>query len=87
MTEDRSDLKCYMADTGLLATFAFADNPKSKLDVMRKILTGKIEINKGMLMENAVAQMLRASGQELMPTTAMAKSRTTLAFLTKRCFI
>lgn len=64
-TEDRSDLKCYMADTGLLASFAFADNPQAGLGVMRRILTGKIEINKGMLMENAVAQMLRASGQEL----------------------
>ena len=30
-----------------------------------KILTGKLEVNKGMLMENAVAQMLRAAGQEL----------------------
>lgn len=64
-TENRSDLKCYMADTGLLTSFAFADNPQAGLGVIRRILTGKIEINKGMLMENAVAQMLRASGQEL----------------------
>ena len=87
-TEDRSDLKCYMADTGLLATFAFADNPKSKLDVMRKILTGTIEINKGMLMENAVAQMLRASGQELhfhkSPTGVPSGERMEIDFLLAR---
>ena len=28
-------------------------------------MTGKLEVNKGMLMENVVAQMLRAAGQEL----------------------
>ena len=84
-TEDRSDLKCYMADTGLLASFAFEDNPRSKLDVLRRVLTGKIEINKGMLMENAVAQMLRAAGQELhfhkSPSGVPADERMEIDFL------
>ncbi|MBQ7252576.1 MAG: ATP-binding protein [Kiritimatiellae bacterium] len=64
-TEDRSDVKCYMADTGLLASMAFSDGGRSGPEVLWRILTGKIELNKGMLMENAVAQMLRAAGREL----------------------
>ena len=87
-TEDRSDLKCYMADTGLLASFAFADNPQAGLGVMRRILTGKIEINKGMLMENAVAQMLRAAGQELhfhkTPSNVPSEERMEIDFLLSR---
>lgn len=65
MTADREGMKCYMADTGLLASHAFSDNPETAKDVLWKILVGKIELNKGMLMENMVAQMLRASGREL----------------------
>ncbi len=84
-TEDRSDLKCYMADTGLLASFAFADNPQAGMGVMRRILTGKIEINKGMLMENVVAQMLRAAGQNLYfhksPCRAPSNERMEIDFL------
>lgn len=64
-TEERTGLKCYMADTGLLASLAFSENANNSLEVLWKILTGKIELNKGMLMENVVAQMLRAAGQEL----------------------
>lgn len=65
LTADREGMKCYMADTGLLATHAFSDTPEATKDVLWKILTGKIELNKGMLMENVVAQMLRAAGHEL----------------------
>ena len=64
-TEDRSDVKCYMADTGLLASMAFSDGGRSGPEVLWRILTGKIELNKGMLMENVVAQMLRAAGRDL----------------------
>ena len=64
-TEDRLGKKCYMADTGLLVTHAFSDNPDATLGIVQKILIGKIELNKGMLMENVVAQMFRATGQEL----------------------
>ena len=65
MTEDRSLLKCYMGDTGLLVSHAFSENPAAREDIVRKIMCGKLEINKGMLMENAVAQMLRTAGQKL----------------------
>ena len=65
LTADHEGMKCYMADTGLLASMALTDNPDAKKEMLWKILTGKLEINKGMLMENVVAQMLRACGREL----------------------
>ena len=65
LSADAGALKCYMADTGLLVSLAFADSALGADGIAWKILTGKIEVNKGMLVENVVAQMLRASGREL----------------------
>lgn len=64
MTEDASSLKLYMADTGLLATHAFADGPHA-LEVQRDIQFGRVSVNRGMLVENVVAQQLRANGHPL----------------------
>lgn len=65
LAEDRTAVKCYMADTGLLVSHAFSENRQATYGMQWKILTGKLEVNKGMLVENVVAQMLRAAGQEL----------------------
>ena len=65
MNADDGSVKCYMADTGLLVSLAFDDSSLGADGVAWKILTGKVEINKGMLIENAVAQMLKASGRKL----------------------
>ena len=65
MNADDSSVKCYMGDTGLLVSQAFGDSAFGTDGIAWKILTGKIEINKGMLVENVVAQMLRASGRAL----------------------
>ena len=65
LTEDRTAIKCYMSDTGLLVSHAFSENRQATYDMQWKILTGKLEVNKGMLVENVVAQMFRAAGQEL----------------------
>lgn len=62
---ERSSLKCYMADTGLLTTLAFADDANTGEDVYRSVLRGNIGINEGMLVENVVAQMLVAHGHKL----------------------
>ena len=64
LTEDEGNLKCYMADTGLLVSHAFADGPES-MQVHRDIQFGRVSVNKGMLGENAVAQQLAASGHAL----------------------
>ena len=65
LAADHEGMKCYLADTGLLVSMAFGDSPETRKGVLWKILTGKLEINKGMLMENVVAQMLRAAGRDL----------------------
>ena len=64
LSEDAASLKLYMADTGLLATHAFADGPHA-LEVQRDIQFGRVSVNRGMLVENVVAQQLRASGHAL----------------------
>jgi len=62
---DRPSLKCYMADTGLLISHAFDESGLVSEEVYKKLLLGKLEVNKGMLLENIVAQMLKASGHKL----------------------
>ena len=62
---ERSSLKCYMADTGLLVTLAFADGDVTDEGVYRSILRGNIGVNEGMLVENVIAQMLVAAGHRL----------------------
>ena len=57
--------KCYMADTGLLVTHTFMDNSFTENELYKAILFDKLNINEGMIMENAVAQMLRAKGHKL----------------------
>lgn len=62
---DRVTMKCYMADTGLLISHAFDENGIVSEEIYKKILFDKLEVNKGMIMENIVAQMLVASGHKL----------------------
>ena len=65
MRMDSFTLKCYMADTGLLISHAFDENTITNEKLYQKLLLDKLEINKGMLVENIVAQMLCASGHKL----------------------
>ncbi len=65
MNMDRMTMKCYMADTGLLISHAFDENGLVAEEIYRKLLFNKLEVNKGMLLENIVAQMLTASGHAL----------------------
>ena len=62
---DNSAFKCYMADTGLLVSHTFDDNVLAAEGIHKRLLLGKLEINEGMLMENIVAQMLKATGRPL----------------------
>ena len=62
---DRLTLKCYMADTGLLISHAFDENGIVSEEIYKKLLFDKLEVNKGMIIENIVAQMLVASGHKL----------------------
>ena len=62
---ERSSLKCYLADTGLLVSLAFANAESTEETVYRAVLRGEIGINEGMLVENLVAQTLHANGHGL----------------------
>lgn len=62
---DRVTMKCYMADTGLLISHAFDENGIVSEEIYKKLLFDKLEVKKGMIMENIVAQMLVASGHKL----------------------
>ncbi len=65
LNRDRLTLKCYMADTGLLISHAFDENGIASEEIYKKLLFDKLEVNKGMIVENIVAQMLTAGGHKL----------------------
>jgi predicted AAA+ superfamily ATPase len=54
--------KCYLMDTGLLVSLAYRDQPYLDNELYRAILLDKLHVNEGMVVENATAQSLRASG-------------------------
>lgn len=65
LSADHTTQKCYMADTGLLVTQTFMDKSFTENELYRAVLFDKLSINEGMIMENVVAQMLRANGHKL----------------------
>ena len=65
LNEERTTLKCYMNDSGLLISHAFDERGIVSSDIYRKLLLEKLEVNEGMFMENMVAQMLTSSGHNL----------------------
>lgn len=62
---ERLRLKPYFSDTGLLISMIFDENGLADKEIYEKILTDKLEVNLGLVMENAVAQMITASGRKL----------------------
>ncbi|MCH5346180.1 MAG: ATP-binding protein [Muribaculaceae bacterium] len=65
LNQDDSKYKLYLGDTGLLISLAFDEDTIENEELYRKLILGKLEINKGMLVENLVAQQLRAAGHPL----------------------
>ena len=57
-------LKCYMGDTGLLMTLAAGENYLSS-ELYKSFMLGKLSVNKGMMTENLIAQMLITNGNQL----------------------
>lgn len=90
MNTERSTLKCYMADTGLLYAVAFT-TIEEKNDIYSKIVLGKLSINEGMFTENIVAQMLTANNHRLFfysnPSRANKEDRMELDFLLPKSII
>lgn len=85
---ERTTIKCYMADTGLLISHAFDEKQIVSEELYRKLLTDKLEVNAGMLIENIVAQMLAAAGHKLYfysnPDKEDAESRMEIDFLIRK---
>ena len=65
LNEDRTYVKCYMGDTGLLISHTFDENEIADEQLYKEILLGKLSVNEGMFYENAVSQMLVAAGHKL----------------------
>lgn len=85
LNKESSTMKCYMADTGLLVSHAFDENDIVSEELYRKIMLDKLEMNNGMIVENVVAQMLRAAGHKLYfysnPSMTDKESRMEIDFL------
>ena len=64
-TEELMRYKMFVADTGLFVTLAFKDKAFTENIIYEKLLSDKLPANLGYLYENAVAQMLTASGNKL----------------------
>ena len=64
INEDRTYVKCYMGDTGLLVSHSFTAEELSSGSLYDRILNDKLSINEGMFFENAIAQILVANGHK-----------------------
>lgn len=73
LNKDESKVKLFMADTGLLVSMAFGTGELEQGGIYEKILRGKLEFNKGMLIENLVAQLLRSVGHSLFYYTCSSR--------------
>jgi len=62
---DRSNFKLYMGDTGLLVEQIMKSRDETDEDLYKALIIDELGINQGMILENTVAQMLRAAGHEL----------------------
>ena len=63
--KDLNRYKMFLADTGLFVTQAFKDKDFTENVIYNQLLSDKPSVNLGYVYENAVAQILRASRNEL----------------------
>ena len=65
LNEDRTTLKCYFCDIGLLISLACSARGIVSNEIYQKLMFDKLEIDEGMRVENIVAQMLKTAGSKL----------------------
>ena len=65
LNEERTFIKCYMGDTGLLLSHTFSENDLVDGALFRELLFKKLSINEGMFFENVVLQQLTAAGHRV----------------------
>ncbi|MCD8119015.1 MAG: AAA family ATPase [Lachnospiraceae bacterium] len=65
LARDPGRYKLFLSDTGLFVTLAFRDKDFTENTIYERLLSDTLPANLGYVYENMVAQMLRASGNEL----------------------
>ena len=66
LNKDIANQKIFMGDTGLLITQIFMNSREPIQDsIYKQLIVDKISLNLGMILENVIAQMLRANGYDL----------------------
>lgn len=75
LNENRSYIKCYLGDTGLLISHTFDENTLLEEEVYKQILNDKLSLNEGMFFENVIAQMLANNGHKLYFYTHYSKEK------------
>ena len=65
LSEDRSRMKMYVGDTGLMVTLSFWDKGFTENELYDKLFADRLPANMGYIYENLAAQMLRSSGNNL----------------------
>jgi len=65
LNKNDTAVKCYLGDTGLLVSLAFSENEISDQQLYKTIMKDRLSLNKGMLYENMIAQMITATGRKL----------------------
>lgn len=84
---DKDAYKMYLSDTGLFVTLAFWDKSVTDNVIYQKLLSDRLAADLGYVYENVVAQMLKASGNELFYytwPTASGKHNFEIDFLLSR---
>ena len=84
LNTDRTTLKCYLCNTGLLISMAFDKESIEREQLYKKLILDKLEFNKGMLIENLVAQMFKANEHSLFffsSSDKVAENRMEIDFL------
>lgn len=71
---DYDQYKLFIGDTGLFITLAFWDKEVTENVIYQKLLSDKLSADLGYVYENAVAQMLVASGNKLFYHTWQSKT-------------
>lgn len=71
---DYEQYKLFIGDTGLFITLAFWDKEVTENVIYQKLLSDKLSADLGYVYENAVAQMLMASGNKLFYHTWQSKT-------------
>ena len=65
LNEDRTYIKCYLCDTGLLISHTFDESQLAEENLYLKILKNRLSVNKGMFFFFFLAQCLTAGGHKL----------------------